>query len=99
MVDRLARASAAVRRGSEVTDDATVREQLRSIEEGLHELTEADETADDGVSTRASVPNEDELEAVEEKLVDLSDEAEGTTRRHLETARDAIDAYRRANTL
>lgn len=98
MADRLASARDAVRRASDETDDATVREQLRSIDEGLRELTEDEGPVDVGPSTEGDEPHGDDLEEIEAKLAGLADEAGGAARGHVEDARDAIDAYRRAYT-
>ncbi len=98
MVERLAGAREAVQRASDVTDDATVRKQLRSIEEGLMEMTERGETVDDEAKTEGDVPGGDDLEEVEAKLAGLVDETDGAARRHVEDARNAIDAYRVAHT-
>jgi hypothetical protein len=96
MADRLASAREAVRRASDVSDDSTVREQLRSIDQGLREMTEASETTTDDVSTEGDVPHGEELRTVEEKIVGLADRADDEARAHLEDARDAIDDYRRS---
>lgn len=95
MPEHLDSARHAVQRASEETDDPTVREQLRSIDEGLKEMTHHSETTDDGVSTSGEDPHGGELESVEERLVDLSDATDGAARTHVQEARDAIDAYRR----
>lgn len=98
MPDHLDSARDAVQRASEETDDETVREQLRSIDEGLVELTERSETTDDGVKTSGEHPHGGELETVEERLAELADAVDGAARDHVTDARDAIDAYRRAYT-
>lgn len=86
MVDRIAKARTFVDEAGDVTDDATVQEQLHSIDEGLGVL--ADEP-DDAVKG-------DRLEAVEAKLVGLGDELDDDRVLHLiENARDHVDAFRR----
>jgi hypothetical protein len=85
----------AVQEASEETVDASLRQQLRSIDEGLMELTEHSETTDDGVKTSGDRPHGGELESIEEQLVRLSDHADGAARTHVQEARDTIDAYRR----
>lgn len=101
MVDRLTSARDSVQRASDMTDDATVREQLHSVDRGLMELTESSETAEgarDGVSTEADVPRGVDLEEIEEKLVDLIDATDGVAREHVQDARDAVDDYRQTYT-
>ncbi|SFS10836.1 hypothetical protein SAMN05216559_3817 [Halomicrobium zhouii] len=87
MVDRIAEARKLVEEASDVTDDATVQEQLHSIDEGFAVL--ADEP-DDAVKG-------DRLEEVEAKLVGLGDELDDEDRVHhlIENARDHVDAFRR----
>lgn len=68
--------------------DSTVREQLRSIDEGLLELIEGDKIASD-------VPPETaELRELESKLADLEDQTNEQTRQYIETAREYLLAYR-----
>ena len=88
MVDRIEEARKLVAEASDATDDATVQEQLHSIDEGLEVL--ADEP-DDAVKG-------DRLEQVEAKLVGLGDEVdddEGRVHHLLENARNHVDAFRR----
>lgn len=87
MVDRITEARRLVDEASDVTDDATVQEQLHSIDEGLGVL--ADEP-DDAVKG-------DRLEEVEAKLVGLGDELDDEDRVHhlVENARNHVDAFRR----
>lgn len=95
MTDGIERARREVRRASDLTDDETVREQLRSIDEGLMELTHGDEAGDHPASTRGDVPRGGDLRDVEAKLAGLGDAAEGTPRALIQDARDRIDDYRR----
>lgn len=68
--------------------DSTIREQLRSIDEGLLELLEGDKTD-------SEVPPEtDELRELESKLAGLEDQTNEQTRQHIETAREHLLAYR-----
>jgi hypothetical protein len=83
----LSRAREAVEAASETTDDATVREQLVSIDAALETI--ADDAPPDP-STEG-----DRLGEIERQLVDLGDETDGATHRHVETARDHLDAFRR----
>lgn len=92
MSDQLARAREAVGRASDTADD-TVREQLRSLDEGLMELTGGDKTQESDTTTEG-----DRLEEIEAKLAGLMDETDGDTRAHIEDARDYIDEYRRTFT-
>ena len=86
MVDRIERARRAVDAAADETDDATVREQLRSIDEGLAAIGEEPDDAEKG----------HRLEAVEAKLVGLGDEVDNVpVHRRIEDARDQVDAYRR----
>lgn len=103
MTDELAAARKAVQRASETVDDASIREQLRSIDEGLMEMTESEGgTTDSGgetpAKTQGDVPHGENLEEVEEKVVGLASRTDEPTRSHLENARDDIDAYRRKYT-
>ncbi len=93
MVDQLEAAREAVQQASEAVDDPRLREQLRSIDEGLMEQTEA-------AKTEADEPRGDQLEAVEAELARLMDAVDEVERAYasLEVARDAIDEYRREYT-
>lgn len=88
MEPSLARARDAVQSASELTDDAHVREQLNSIDQGLATLTGADAPTE--YETEG-----DRLEEIERQLVQLGDDAEGLTLEHIQTARDHVDAFRR----
>jgi len=88
MVDRIEEARRLVDEASAVTDDATVQEQLHSVDEGLGVL--ADEP-DDAVKG-------DRLAEVEAKLVGLGDETdddEDRVHHLLENARNHVDEFRR----
>lgn len=98
MADRLASARDAGRRVSDETVDATVREQLRSIDEGLRELTEDEGQVVGGPGTEGDEPHGDGLEGKEAELADPASEADGPARGPVEAARDAVDGYRRAYT-
>lgn len=88
MVDRIADARRVVAEASDVVDDATVREQLHSVDRGLAAV--ADEPADAEKGER--------LESVEAKLVGLGDEVDGDAAEYVATARDLLDDYRRDRT-
>lgn len=85
MVDRISNARRAVAEASDAVDDATIREQLHSIDEGLAAVENEPDDAEKG----------DRLEAVESKLVGLGDETEDEATERIEAARDLLDAYRR----
>lgn len=67
--------------------DSTVREQLRSIDEGLFELIEGDKTSSE------APPETDELRELESKLAGLEEQTNEQTRQHIEIARKHILAY------
>lgn len=67
--------------------DSTVREQLRSIDEGLLELLEGDKTASE------APPETAELRELESKLAGLEAQTNEQTRQHIETAREQLLAY------
>lgn len=86
MVDRITEARRLVAAASDETEDATVREQLHSIDNGLAVVADEPDDAIKG----------DRLEEVEAKLVGLGDETdEEAVLRRIENARDHIDAFRR----
>jgi Spy/CpxP family protein refolding chaperone len=68
--------------------DSPVREQLRSIDEGLLELTEGDKTDSD------APPKTAEIRELESKLAGLEDQTNEQTRQHIETAREYLLTYR-----
>lgn len=96
MSDDLAAARAAIQRATARTDDASRREHLRAIDEGLLEVT--NEKAPTAARTQDEPPHGDDLESIESEIVDVASEADPPVRSHLETARDEIDEYRRAYT-
>jgi hypothetical protein len=86
MVDRIEEARRLVATASEDVDDATVREQLHSIDEGLAVVNEERDDAVKG----------DRLEEVAAKLVGLGDEVGDDHVLHLiENARNHVDTFRR----
>jgi len=87
MVSRLAIARDAVQSASERTDDATVREQLHSIDRALAGLS-GEETLDD------EVEESDRLGELEHQLVKLGDHIGGTVQRQLVVTRDDLDRFR-----
>ncbi|RRJ33781.1 DUF7553 family protein [Halocatena pleomorpha] len=93
MIDQLSVARRSVQRASETTDNAVVREQLASIDEGLMELT-------DGQTTQDTDPGMEveRLTPIEEKLTGLLDTASGDTETQIAEARDAIDIFRQEHT-
>lgn len=88
MEPSLRAAGDAVRSASELTDDATIHEQLSSIDEGLATLTGADAPED-------VVTEGDRLEEVERQFVQIGNDTEGVVEEHLQVAPDHIDAFRR----
>jgi hypothetical protein len=86
MVDRIREARRLVVRASDETDDETVREQLRSISDGLATLEE-----DHGDAAQQG----ERLEQVESKLVALANETGGEEIERIAEVRDLVDAYRR----
>lgn len=86
MVDRIEEARRLVATASDDADDATVREQLHSIDRGLEAVSDEPDDAEKG----------DRLEEVEAKLVGLGDEVDDErVLDRIEDARDHLDAYRR----
>ncbi|QLG64212.1 DUF7553 family protein [Halorarum salinum] len=67
--------------------DRDVREQLRSIEEGLDEILGGDKTRD-------APSHPDRLAGLEEKLAGLGDETDGDVHRHVATAEALVAGYR-----
>lgn len=94
MDDRIERARSLAAQASDLTDNADVREQLRSITEGLDRM----EGNEERPSQEDPKQEGDRLQQVEEKLAGLTDKTEGTARERVEEARDALDAYRRDDT-
>jgi len=88
MVSSIAIARDAVQSASDRTDDATVREQLRSVDEALEDLS-GDETLPDETEEGAR------LEELEAELVKLGNHTDGAVHEQLEVARDSLDRYRR----
>lgn len=86
MVDRIAEARRIVATASDATDDAVVREQLQSIDQGLAAVaTEPDDAVKGG-----------RLEEIESKLVGLGNEVDDeAVLAGIEDARDHVDAIRR----
>ncbi|WP_254546559.1 DUF7553 family protein [Halomarina pelagica] len=88
MSDRPTRIREELQRASDAADeDREIREQLRSIDEGLMELVDGDKTTDEP-------PHPDRLAELEEKLAGLSERADGETSRHVRTAATLLDEYR-----
>lgn len=88
MEPRLRRAREAVESASNATEDATIHEQLESIDVALADLSGSatlDDDAEEG----------DRLEEIERQLVELGNDADGPAKRHIETARDLLDEFRR----
>lgn len=94
MAEELSRARDAIQRASEHADDSTVREQLRSIDEGLMEMTHSEKQTL-RAKTSGNVPDGDDLQEIEETVVALTSETNSEARSCLHEARDEIDAYRR----
>lgn len=69
---------------SDRVTDGDLRANLRSIDEGIVEITEGDTTPD------GTTPNEDRVEELEEKLEGLQDQVDGETRSLLESASDQM---------
>jgi hypothetical protein len=89
MVSSLAIARDAIQTASDHTDDATVHEQLQSIDEALDGLSGGDTLEDDAEEGKR-------LEALEHQLVKLGNHTDGRAQRHLEVARDNVDRYRQS---
>ncbi|MDS0284610.1 DUF7553 family protein [Haloarcula onubensis] len=87
MVSRLAIARDAVQTASQRTDDATVHEQLQSVDEALEGL-EGDAALDDDIEEGSR------LEQLEHQLVKLGDDTDGLVEQQLEVARDNVDLFR-----
>lgn len=89
MTDHLRRAREEIQAAADAAD-GEMQEQLRSIDEGLMELTEGDKVEDD------DPPRLDHLAELEEKLDGVADEkaTEPDVRDGVERARDSIRAYR-----
>ena len=85
---RIDRARESLRTAEESASNQ-VREQLRSIEEGLDELVGGDKTED------GAGPHPDRIEEIEEKLTGLESETDGATQDRIEDARDHLLTYRR----
>jgi vacuolar-type H+-ATPase subunit H len=88
MESSLRRARDAVQTARELTDDATTREQLDSIDRALEDLSGTD-VLDDDTEEGAR------LEEVERQLVTLGDDTDNPARQQIGRARDHIDAFRR----
>lgn len=93
MTDQLSAARNSIQQASETTDNANVREQLDSLDEGLMELTEEQKTQDSDPTVEV-----DRLTPIEEKLVGLFEKTSGATETHISEARDAIDHFRQQHT-
>lgn len=94
MDERIERARSHAARAADETDNADVREQLRSIAQGLESVDESEDRASEDESEQEG----NRLQQVEEKLAGLTDRSEGSAREHIERARDAIDVYRQEDT-
>lgn len=98
MEETLAEARDAVEAATELTDDATAREQLHSIREGLDALSgeqEPDDAYSQAEEPDSAATRGDRLEELERQLVELGDDVDGLAVKQIETARDRIDAFRR----
>lgn len=93
MIHQLSVARHSIQRASETTDNAAVREQLESLDEGLMELTEEGKTQESDPTIEV-----DRLTPIEQKLVGLLDKTSGATETQIEEARDAIDVFRQEHT-
>lgn len=93
MIDQLSVARQSIQRASETTDNAAVREQLDSLDEGLMELTDEQTTQESDPTSEV-----DRLTPIEEKLVGLLETTSGATETQIEEARDAIDIFRQEHT-
>lgn len=75
--------------------DRDVRLDIESVEQGFEELVGGEESPEStGDSTRETVPHDDRLGELVDKLAGLRDEAEGDTASRIESARSALEAYR-----
>lgn len=107
MSHELERAREDVQRAGDLAENETVREQLRSIDEGLKEMThsskedasDTDERETDGdATTEGDRPRGDQLQQVEATLAGLEDDADGRAGSLIRDARDELDEYRRRRT-
>ena len=91
MTDPLERAREDIQLAADRADRAE-NEQLKSIDEGLMELTESDKTQDTSIHL-------DRLAELEKKLGGLQEETDGEVERHVASAKAALDEARlnRAN--
>lgn len=87
MVDRIEEARRSLDAASDKTEHEHLREQLRSLSEGLQEVENDEDPELEG----------DRLEEVEDKLTGIGDEVDVDQQvlDRMEDARDDIDAYRR----
>lgn len=87
MVNRIEAARRSIDAASDETDDRMVRENLRTLSEGLLTVEEDEDRALQG----------ERLEEIEDKLTSLADEAadDAAVLDRLREARDHLDAYRR----
>lgn len=87
MVASISIARDAIQSADERTDDATVHEQLQSIDLALEQLSGATAPADDTAEGAR-------LEEVETQIVKLGNQTDGAVHQHLEVARDNLDRFR-----
>ena len=94
VANHLRRARDEIQQASERAD-GEVRENLRSLDEGLAELTEDGKRG----ALNELADSADRFEHIEEKLRGLTDETDDGTEAALQNARDELDAYRREQDL
>ncbi|WP_101295457.1 DUF7553 family protein [Halegenticoccus soli] len=85
MSDHLTNAREELQRAADLQDGET-QEQIRSIDEGLLEMTETEKT-------EGETPRADRLEEVVEKVSALENEVDEEPRTHLDRARESITDY------
>lgn len=93
MIDQLSVARQSIQQASETADESDVQEQLKSLDEGMMELTDEGKTKESDPAVEV-----DRLEEIEEKLVGLLEKTDGATNTQIEEARDAIDIFRQEHT-
>lgn len=93
VTDQLSIARESIRQASEMADQRDVQDQLKSLDEGIEELTSEEKTQESDPTVEV-----DRLEQVEEKLAGLLEETDGAVNTRIEEARDAIDVFRQEHT-
>lgn len=85
--DQLSVARQSIEQATETTEQSDLRERLQSVEEDLEGLGSGEELASDGQAG-------ERLDELEGDLATLQEEAEGSTAKQVEEARDAVEVFR-----